>query len=112
VGAVGRYAQRPLLFTIGVAAVLALFTFTPGATAGNTPHLTSMSVSTRELTSGSEGCAVSAGSPGDGVLRPLWQEAVRRVSLLLPVRLRAAAAALLGVALMEQASERGSQEVA
>ena len=44
-GAKGRYAHRPLLFTIGAAAVLALFALAPGANAENTPRVTTMSVS-------------------------------------------------------------------
>ncbi len=43
--AIGRCAHRSGLFTIGLAAVLTLFTLTPGAVAGSSPHVTTMSVS-------------------------------------------------------------------
>lgn len=41
--AIGRCAHRSALFTIGLAAVLTLFTLTPGAVAGSSPRATSMS---------------------------------------------------------------------
>ena len=44
-GAIGRYAHRLLLFTVGLAAALAWFALAPGGTAGNTPHVSTMSVS-------------------------------------------------------------------
>ena len=43
--AVDKCTHGPLRFTIGLAAVLVLFALTPGATAGITPHVTTMSVS-------------------------------------------------------------------
>ena len=44
-GAMDRCTHHSWLFTIGLAAVLALFALTPSTTTGETPHITSMSVS-------------------------------------------------------------------